>query len=340
MIIWGITGNSHDASLAVMKWGPNGLTDHYKLKLLWAGLSRDFSNIPGDPSLNGKMLAYVRSNPRWAFPAKIIWYEKPFLKSLRQLYAGQGFLFQENNIKKYLAKAGLHKIPIEYAKHHHSHAAYGYFTAPFFERNAAIVVLDSIGEFQTFTIWHGKRNHLKQVYSQRYPHSVGLFYSAMTQRLGFKPNAEEYKTEELAKKGNWRVHYRKFMEELVRSRMPFRLRENLHRGANWWRPELNSEEDLANIAATTQHIFELTLVSISGWCQTNIKADNVVFVGGCALNKTAISKLQHIWDDIWIPPNPGDPGSCIGSVLTKYPKHLDFDHDVWYNKENGKIKTK
>ena len=285
------------------------------------------------------MLAYVRSNPRWAFPAKIIWYEKPFLKSLRQLWAGQGFLFQENNIKKYLAKAGIHKVPIEYAKHHHSHAAYGYFTAPFIERNAAIVVLDSIGEFQTFTIWHGKRHHLKQVYSQRYPHSVGLFYSAMTQRVGFKPNAEEYKTEQLAKKGNWRVHYRKFMEELVDTRMPFRLRENLHRGANWWRPELTSEEDLANIAATTQHIFELTLVSISGWCQTNIKADNVVFVGGCALNKTAISKLQHIWDDIWIPPNPGDPGSCIGSVLTRYPKHLDFDPDVWYNKDNGKIKT-
>ena len=162
----------------------------------------------------------------------------------------------------------------------------------------------------------------------------------MTQRVGFKPNAEEYKTEQLAKKGNWRVHYRKFMEELVDTRMPFRLRENLHRGANWWRPELTSEEDLANIAATTQHIFELTLVSISGWCQTNIKADNVVFVGGCALNKTAISKLQHIWDDIWIPPNPGDPGSCIGSVLTRYPKHLDFDPDVWYNKDNGKIKTK
>lgn len=342
MIIWGITGNSHDASLAVMKWSPNGLTDHYKLKLLWAGLSRDFSGKPGDPTLSNRMLAHVRSNALWAHPAKIIWYEKPFLKSLRQLWAGQGFTFTENNIKQFLQTKGIFQ-PVEYAKHHHSHAAYGYFTAPFYEKNAAIVVLDSIGEFQTFTIWHGKGEHLKQVYSQSYPHSVGLFYSAMTQRIGFKANAEEHKTERLAKKGNWRVHYRKFMEEIVLSKLPFKLRENLHRGANWWRPELTSEEDLANIAATTQKIFEQTLVCISSWCQMHIKASNIIFVGGCALNKSAIKHLEHIWDDIWIPPNPGDPGSCVGAVLTKYPHHVDFSADLWYNKRhtNGRqIETK
>jgi len=58
-------------------------------------------------------------------------------------------------------------------------------------------------------------------------------------------------------------------------------------------------------------------------------------VGGCALNKTAVSKLSAVWDDIWVPTNPGDPGSCIGAVCAKYQKHIDFHGEMWYNKDNG-----
>ena len=121
-------------------------------------------------------------------------------------------------------------------------------------------MLDSIGEFETFTIWHGHNNSLKKVYSQGYPHSIGLFYSAMTQRVGLQANAEEHKFEQLAKKGYWRKNYRLFMEELVDKRFPFKTHFNFHRGCNWWRPELNSEQDKADIAATTQHIFEQVLM--------------------------------------------------------------------------------
>ena len=91
MIVWGVTGNNHDASLAVMEWRVAGLTDHYNLKLKWAGMSKDFSGIPGDPTLCPKLMAEVRANPKWAFPAKIYFYEKPFKKTMRQLIAGQGW---------------------------------------------------------------------------------------------------------------------------------------------------------------------------------------------------------------------------------------------------------
>lgn len=331
MIVWGLTGNNHDSSLSVMEWRVQGLTDHYHLKLHWAGMSKDFSGIPGDANLCPEMLAHVRSNARWAHPAKVIWYEKPFKKSVRQLLAGQGVKFKENNVKKFLQRQGLH-VPIEYIDHHHSHAAYGYYSSPY--RDAAVVVLDSIGEFETFTIWHGHGNKLEKKYSQRYPHSIGLFYSAMTQRCGFKANAEEHKLEQLAKKGNWRKHYRLFMEEIIKSRMPFKTRINLHRGCNWWRPELNTEEDMADLAATTQHIFEQTLMCASSWIQMHIKTPNIVLVGGCALNKTAQIKLESVWDDIWVPKNPGDPGSCIGAVCAKYNRHIDNTNEMWYNKDN------
>ena len=158
----------------------------------------------------------------------------------------------------------------------------------------------------------------------------------MTQRCGFKANAEEHKLEQLATKGNWRKHHRIMMEEIIDKRFPFKTRENLHRGCNWWRPELNSDQDLADLAATTQHVFEQVLMCASSWIQMNIPTQNIVLVGGCALNRTARTKLQSVWDDIWVPKNPGDPGSCVGAVCAKFKKHIDKSDEMWYNKEHGK----
>ena len=70
----------------------------------------------------------------------------------------------------------------------------------------------------------------------------------------------------------------------------------------------------------------------------HINTSNIILVGGCALNKTAVSKLSAVWDDIWVPTNPGDPGSCIGAVCAKYQKHIDFHGKMWYNKDNGETK--
>ena len=75
-----------------------GLTDHYALRLKWAGMSKDFSGVAGDPTLCPKLMAEVRANPKWAFPAKIYFYEKPLKKTMRQLIAGQGWKWKENNL--------------------------------------------------------------------------------------------------------------------------------------------------------------------------------------------------------------------------------------------------
>ena len=101
-ITWGMVGNSHDASLAVVNTHVAGVTDHYKTDLLWASLAKDFSDVPNDPNPNWTQLEVARQS--FGPPQKIIWYERPFLKSLLQWRAVQGLLCKEYNIKEYVAR--------------------------------------------------------------------------------------------------------------------------------------------------------------------------------------------------------------------------------------------
>ena len=123
----------------------------------------------------------------------------PFLKTLRQWRAGQGWLLKENDIRAYLKRWDI-TCKIEYTQHHLSHAAYAYYTQPY--DDCAVICLDSIGEFETLTVWHGKNNNLKKIHSQGYPHSLGLFYSAMTQRIGLQAQRDEYLVAQWGAKGD------------------------------------------------------------------------------------------------------------------------------------------
>jgi len=333
MFIWGIVGNSHDASVAVFdKEEKIGL-----FECCWAGMSKDFSGIDHDPHLNWEMLQHITITENLPPPDKIVWYEKPFKKSLRQLQAGQGWLFKENNIKQYLSKWNLYQ-PISYVQHHRSHAAYGYYTSGL--DNATIMCLDSIGEFETFTIWEGKGAKLKQVFSGKYPHSVGLFYSAMTQRLGLEANKEEYKVSamgsEIATSENLELvtdMVETFIEGPLNGSKPgVKFKHNLHKGCDWYKPDLTTEHDMKRLADATQYVFEMIVQSNNKWCLNNLSSRNLILTGGCALNNDAVRKIRKDWNYIYVPKNPGDPGSCIGAVLALESKHIDFDQQVWYNK--------
>jgi carbamoyltransferase len=318
MIIWGMVGNSHDASLAVFKDG----------KLKWAALAKDFSGVANDPNFSWTMLSVARE--MYGEPDKVVWYERPMLKSFRQLLAGQGFLFKENNIESYLKQWSI-RCPIEYVQHHHSHAAYGYYTSGF--RDASIICIDSIGEWETLTMWKGEGDKLTKVSSQGYPHSLGLWYSAMTQRLGFEPNKDEYKVSQLAMKGDYRFYDQVILNEFFEfePNNPFcvvKLKENCHRGLRWWRPEI---EDLENLAAAVQFVFQKIVLRLTTSMALHMPSKNLIVTGGCALNKGAMDYIRPNWENLWIPPNPGDPGSCIGAVLASEKKHIDFNPEVWYN---------
>lgn len=330
-ITWGMVGNSHDASLAVFRTKVQGLTDHYKTKLLWASMSRDFSDVPNDPDFNWTQLQVAIQS--YGYPKKIVWYERPILKTLRQAYAGQGWLKEENDIKKYLKRWDI-EAPIEYVQHHLSHAAYAYYTQP--QDNCAIICLDSIGEFETLTVWHGKNNKLKKIYSQGYPHSLGLFYSAMTQRCGLQPQRDEYMISSMGEKGDPTRLYQSIKRDLLGNSHGlfyryFNTKENLHRGCQWWRPDLTTEQDMNDIAAATQAIFEDALSCISYLAHQKTDADHLALAGGGALNRQGVAKISRHWESIWVPPNPGDPGSSIGAVLAQSQQKITLDNQ-WYKK--------
>ena len=311
MITWGISANSHDAALAVF-------TDD---GLEFASHSERFSGVKNDAHLNDKLIEYAK---QWGEPDEVIWYERPFIKTLRQLRAGQGLRLGENNIRKYLRSYGIH-APIRYTDHHLSHAAAGYYTSPFDE--ACCVVIDSIGEFDTLTIWHGKGSKLKKTYSQGYPHSVGLWYSALTQRVGLKPNEDEYILMGMAAYGDpgrfWWDMY-DMIEYIDGPKV--RYKDNLHRGCRWWKPRLTSEQDMFDIAAATQKCYEFTLEQILKWAKENTKSRNLVLMGGCALNCSANHLAYKYFDNVWIMPNPGDAGSAVGAVLAHRKEHMPMEH--------------
>ena len=311
MITWGISANSHDAALAVF-------TDE---GLEFASHAERFSGIKNDAHLNADLINYAL---KWGKPDEVVWYERPFVKTLRQLRAGQGWNYNENNIRNYLKGYGI-TAPIKYTSHHHSHAAAGYYTSPF--TDATVVCIDSIGEFETLTVWEGKGNNLKKIFSQGYPHSVGLWYSAMTQRVGLKPNEDEYILMGMAAYGNprrlWIDMYEMF--DYVDG-AEIKYKRNLHRGCKDWKPELTTEQDMFDIAAATQKTYEFTLEQILTWAQKNSKSKNLVLMGGCALNCSANHLAYKYFDNVWIMPNPGDAGSAIGCVLAHKKEFMPMPH--------------
>jgi carbamoyltransferase len=311
MITWGISANSHDAALAVF-------TDD---GLEFASHSERFSGVKNDAHLNKELINYAR---KWGEPDEIIWYERPFRKTIRQLRAGQGFNFRENNINRYLRSYGI-SAPVSYISHHRSHAAAGYYTTSF--TDATVVCIDSIGEFETLTVWHGKGDTLEKKYVQSYPHSVGLWYSAMTQRIGLKPQEDEYILMGMAAYGDpdrlYQTIYNDFIDAIGK---PVTFNNNLHRGCMDWMPELQSEQDYFDIAAATQKVYVELLNQILAWAASQGWSSNLVLMGGCALNCSANHLAYKYFDDVWIMPNPGDAGSAIGCVLAHKNKTMLMDH--------------
>ena len=155
----------------------------------------------------------------------------------------------------------------------------------------------------------------------------------MTQRCGLVPNKDEYKIAGMAKEGTDSyvgLVKKELIEDDLNGYVPgVHFKHNLHRGANWLLPEC---KDNNNMAFATQAIYEEILDSNSKYCLRNFPSRNLIITGGCALNKQANQSIESDWDNLYVPKNPGDPGSCIGGVASKLKKHLDYSDKIWYNK--------
>jgi carbamoyltransferase len=292
MIRWGINAMNHGNSLAVFK-------DH-ELKIWHA--SHDDA-IPSE---------VIHQALHFGSPDEIYWYERPWVKKARQIYAGQykTALRLDNLPSRYIKKSRLDYAKVIYTPHHASHAAAGYYTSPF--NHCAIVVLDAIGEFECATIWEGKHGELKKVWSRNYPHSLGLFYSAFTKLVGLEPIKQEGIFEAMAKQGDsnrYKSQVKQYMGPGIDAH------KNLHRGVQDWPEPISNLQDQCDIAAAVQTEFNFQLDAVMSKAKELTDADCLIYMGGCAFNATANKQVEQQWNHIWSLPNPGDASSSIGAVL-------------------------
>jgi carbamoyltransferase len=312
--IWGINVGTHDSSIA-------SVVDN---ELVFAAHSERSSRIKNYKFLTKEVVKQTIEAS--GFPDRIVYYERDLWKRARQLWARQyktaftkpsiNSLIPIIDARSFPLASG--EIPTSSVAHHYSHAAAGYYTSPY--REAAVLVIDSIGEWETLTIWKGQGTELKRVYSQGYPDSVGLWYSAMTQRIGLKPNEDEYILMGWAALGDPDKYKKKIFDDFfhgLHSDSPsIKFKHNLHRGCKWWAPELNTLQDYADIAAGTQAVYEYIFKHLVKQTKRLVDSDNLVVMGGCALNCVANSIAYEMYNgNVWIMPNPSDAGSSLGAIL-------------------------
>ena len=297
MIILGVNETSHDASLSLIKDG----------EILFAGHSERYSKEKNDWYINDNIVEEALS---YGNPDAIAYYEKPLLKKSR--------LFLNGGNGDWNPRFKIDKIPRKSFKHHYSHACAGYYTSKF--TDAAIVVLDSIGEYNTSTIWVGEGEKINLKFKQNYPISFGLFYSAFTKLIGLIPNQEEYIMMGMAAYGDWKRYYKE-----IDSYFPkyYSQSYNFHKGITDWGMPIE-EKDKFDIAAAVQVVYEQRLIDFMSMAKQITGKSNLVFMGGCALNSSANTLLWKIFKDIWIMPNPGDAGSSLGAASAFYGKHVNW----------------
>jgi len=253
MKILGINALNHDAAITLIEDD----------KILFAAHAERYSGIKNDSNLNVEMFLDMFD---YGMPKKVVYFERPWVKKLRQLKAGQ---YSEVFTRKNLPQQHLNEVlkPIEkmnmrideYVDHHLSHASSTYFTSPY--KESAVVCIDAIGEFDTISIWYAKGNKLEKRWSMEYPHSLGLWYSAMTQRLGLKPQEDEFILMGMAAWGKQNEDLQSIMyNDFFGYNNELELRMNLHKGCMDYEPSIypddGSEQWKFDIAANVQTICE------------------------------------------------------------------------------------
>jgi carbamoyltransferase len=319
----GISAGFHDAAVSVV----NNQGD-----ILFASHSERYSKNKHDKYLCLDIIkdAIHYCDDEW----EVHYYEKPLMKYLRQLWAGEKPSLSNLSVKDiigmpYIKELGVSKVHTH--NHHLSHAAAGFQTSPY--NDATVVVIDAIGEFDTITIWHAEydkygKAQYKKLWSKKYPNSIGLFYSAMTKRVGLRPLDEEYILMGMAAYGE--PKYIKEMMTLVSDSVNIEFNENLHIGvADTFLPNA----DPMDIASSAQHLVEWFIKMVMAKAREVGHSKNLVYSGGVALNCLANRLLGSYFENIWIMPNPGDAGSSLGAAALGYGKKLNWvdsylGHDI------------
>jgi carbamoyltransferase len=338
MYVIGISAYYHDSSVCLFKKG----------QLVFACEEEKFTGIKHDNRFPVNALKYIfdKYHIKRNEIESVCFYENPQLKSDRVNNTFfKNFLecpvevsknFIKTKINHWKLRRELKKISdnVFFSNHHDSHIFYSYYSSPF--NDAVILSVDGVGEWETMSVGYINKGEFKIVPLCVYPHSVGLFYSAMTSFIGFKPNEGEYKLMGLAPYGN-PEKYRDKINQLIAHNCAS-LKTNMVY-FSWDRdclmfneelielmgienrlPEEPITQDHMDIAATVQEKYESILFEVLRDIQLFTDSTNLALGGGCAYNGTANGKILDNTDfkRLWIPPAPSDAGSCIGACLNYF----------------------
>lgn len=235
-------------------------------------------------------------------------------------------------VEERLAGLGLGAVPpVTARRHHESHAASAFLPSPY--ESAAVLCVDGVGEWATTTIWHGRGSRVEPVAELRFPHSLGLLYSAFTYFCGFKVDSGEYKLMGLAPYGTPR--YAGLIKEKLIDIKPdgsFRLdlryfeylRGQVMTGRGFERlfggPRRSAESPLTerefDLAASVQQVTEEVVVLLARTARELTGESRLCLAGGVALNCVANGKVirERVFEEVWIQPAAGDAGGALGAA--------------------------
>ncbi len=339
--VLGISGLYHDSAAAIVVDG----------KVRAAAQEERFSRIKHDSSMPRQAVAYclreagVESSDLDA----VAFYEKPFLKFERLIetylaFFPRGFssfrqamplwlkqkLFLPREIDRLLG--GRYGGPLYFPRHHESHAASAFFPSPFEE--AAILGVDGVGEWATTSLGRGVGNRIELRREIRFPHSLGLLYSAFTYYLGFRVNSGEHKVMGLAPYGEPRYvdtilarlidlkpdgsfwldqSYFNYCAGLTMTSAKF---HELFGGPPR-RPETPVSQREMDLAASVQKVTEEVVLRMAASLQADTGMKDLCIAGGVGLNCVANGRLHREgpFRRIWVQPAAGDAGGAVGAAL-------------------------
>ena len=363
VFILGISAFYHDSAAVLISDG----------EIIAAAQEERFTRIKHDDSFPEHAIQYVLSEGGITQDdlEAVAFYDKPLLKFERLLETYHSFapagllnfirsvpvwikekLYIKRLLSKKFKRLSEKPVTLLFPEHHLSHAASAFYPSPYEE--AAILTIDGVGEWATASICMAKPGELKVCKELRFPHSLGLFYSAFTYYLGFKVNSGEYKLMGLAPYGDRTseqtiIFKRKILSEIIDIREDGSLLLNMDYFlfATKWKmtddkklssllglarrePESEITGDHKNLAMAVQEITESVVVALARTAKNITKCKNLVMAGGVALNCTANSKLLHagIFENIWIQPAAGDAGGALGAAYAAF--------HIWFKKDKKK----
>jgi carbamoyltransferase len=344
--ILGISAFYHDSAACILKDG----------NIIAAAQEERFTRKKHDSSYPHNAINFVLeySNLKLSEVDKIVFFEKPFLKFERLLetyvaFAPRGFLsfaksmplwIKEKLFQKKLLLSKLKEHDKNYtsdqnlyfSEHHLSHAASAFFPSPFQE--AVILTADGVGEWATTTVAVGKDNNLEIKKEIRFPHSLGLIYSAFTYYTGFKVNSGEYKLMGLAPYGNpiYEDKIKKLID--IKDDGTFRLNQKYFNYATGFtmtnenfnnlfgqKPRKPQNDKITqfhmDIASSIQKVTEEIMIKLTKGIREEYGITNLCLAGGVALNCVANGKIlkEKVFENVWIQPAAGDAGGSLGAAL-------------------------